>query len=446
MLRVFSKHSRILVDRMRVVIIGGGVAGTRTALELRRLSEDTEVLLIDSRESIGHSPCSLPYFMCGEIEESRIFTTKPETLEENGVKLLLGKKVRDIDIQNKKVICDEEVEYDKLVLALGSRPFIPPIKGIEEVEFFTLSTPHDARRILRAVERGGRVAVIGAGMIGVEIAEALVKRGVEVTLIDIAEQILPGVLDPDMSRELEDYLKERGVEILLGRNVKSVKYKEIRTDKENISYDTLILVTGRVPNKELAERSGLKCGKGIKVNEYLEVVKDVFACGDCVEYEELLTGATIPSTLATNAVKQARVVAANILGEGKALEPLLMNSVSKVGDLYIGSCGISSAIAKRCGMKVMSAKREYRPLSHYVDTGGRVLGKMLCGEDGRILGAQFIGEENISETLNLVSVMIRMGVKVQDIERFDFNYNPLVADVTHPLFILAKICSRKMGR
>ncbi len=438
------------ICKMRVVIIGGGSAGTTCAFELRKLDKDVEITIIEKTSNLEYSPCALPYVLSGKIKSFEdIFIFNKKDYENNNIKLLLNSEAKTIDAKNKKVILkdNQEIIFDKLVIANGGSVFVPEIKGLENSGYITFKTIEDAKKILKSIKSKDNSVVIGAGMIGVELAISLVERGNKVSLLEARTNILPNILDLDMSEELKKSLEERDIRIFEKSKIKEISDKKIILGEKEIGFDNLFLCTGIRANTSLAEKSGLKVDKGIIVNEFLETSnKNIYACGDCVESFEFDTNEKIFSQLGTTAVRQARVIARNILGEKEEFYKVLNNTISKIGGKYVGAVGMIQNRAEEVGIKTVSAKYSGNVRAEYYSDKEKITIKIICNMEGEIIGGQIVGDGEVIGRLDLLALAIQKKVKLDEISKLETCYNPASAPIFDPLTIVAEICLKKLNR
>jgi NADH oxidase (H2O2-forming) len=309
-------------DTLKCVIVGNGVAGFSAAADLRRLAPQGEIILISAEPFPLYSACVLPNYVSGEISRDRVFIKKEEDYRHLGIQAQWGRVVERIDPMAREVALDggTRIPYNKLVLATGSES-ISFGKGPPGV--FKLKTLADADAI---VNHGGRKAVVvGAGPIGLEIGIALRMRGVRVTILEKLDQVLPLGLDPPGAARVEKILREKGIEIATGEYCEEVlgtdRLEGVATNKRELICDTLVWAVGMRPRSDLARQAGAQIGKknGIRVNAHLETsLPDIYACGDCVESPDILTGEPYPNLFWHNARRQGIIVARNCAGWSSA--------------------------------------------------------------------------------------------------------------------------------
>jgi len=433
---------------MKVVIIGGGSAGTTCAFELRKLNKDIEITILEKTNNSEYSPCALPYVLSGEIKSfEEIFIFNKNDYETNNINLLLNFEVKEINTKEKKVIfLDKEVSFDKLVLANGGSAFVPEIKGLENSDYLAFKTIEDAKKISKIIKPKDHSVIIGAGMIGVELAVSLAKKGNKVSILESKENILPNLLDLDMSEKLKKSLEQNNIKIFEEFKIKEISKKKIISDKKEIKFENLFICTGIRPNIILAKETGLKIDKGIIVDKYLKTSnKDIYACGDCIESFEFNTNEKIFSQLGTTAVRQAKFIARNILGEKEKFPQVLNNTISKIGKTYVGVVGMTQNRARGLGIKTISAKYTGTVRAEYYSNKEKIIIKLICNMKGEIIGGQIMGDSEVVGRLNLISLAIQKKIKINEIVKLETCYNPASAPIFDPLTIVADICLKKLN-
>ncbi|MDZ7761358.1 MAG: FAD-dependent oxidoreductase [Desulfovermiculus sp.] len=305
---------------MKVVIVGNGIAGNQVAFSIRERSRDTELSILSAERFPEYDPCSLPYFLAGDCEQKAVFRRPERDYAKHDIQLMYASKALSIDPQSKTVDTEsgDRVGYDRLVLAHGGDLFIPPIEGIQNHGVFSCKQLHEALK-LRS-HAGKRAVIIGSGAIGIEVAEALKKRGYEVYIIELLGWILPALFDEPTAKRLEEALEGYGIHVLTGEKVLQIKgdneVSGVVTDQREIDCDTVVVATGVVPGVNLAKTAGIATGRGIQVDRYMQTsIPDIYACGDCVETVDACTGESAMFQLKHNAIEQGRIVARNIMGD-----------------------------------------------------------------------------------------------------------------------------------
>lgn len=305
---------------MDIVIIGNGIAGSTTAFNIRKYDKKSKVTIISAENCSEYDPGSLPYYIGRDVPRKEVFLKEIEDYQKENIDLVLGEKVIDIDSINKKIYTESNLEmsYEKLVLAPGGNQIMPPIKGIDKKNVFCCKTLSDADSL--ATNEGKVAVVIGSGLIGIEAAEALKKRGFEVYLIELLDWVMPKLWDEKAGQLLGNALIKNDIKVLTHEKVLNIigddTVSSVLTDKREIKCDTVVMATGVVPSRDLAIKVGAEVNKGIKVNESMMTsVKDIYACGDCVETKDIITGESALYLLRHNALEQAEIVARNCVGD-----------------------------------------------------------------------------------------------------------------------------------
>jgi NADH oxidase (H2O2-forming) len=305
---------------MKVVIVGNGIAGNQVAFSLRERDKTSDICILSAEAVPEYDPCSLPYFLGGDVEKKAVFRKQMEDYQRNGIDLRFHHKVVSISPEAKRVTTEkgEQIAYDKLVLAHGGDLFIPPIEGIRNTGVFSCKQFLETEKL--EAHRGKSAVVIGSGAIGIEAAEALKKKGYEVYIIELLGWILPALFDEATAKRLEVAMEGYGIHVHTGEKVLRIKGESavtsVVTDKREIECDTVVVATGVVPGTALAKTAGIETGRGIQVNRKMETsVPDIYACGDCVETIDACTGEVAMFQLKHNAIEQGQIVAKNILGD-----------------------------------------------------------------------------------------------------------------------------------
>jgi len=392
---------------MKVCIVGGGGAGVTAANTIRKLDQKAEITIFTKRKEIGYPPCEIPYLLGRDIPSfEKIIHSKKEDFAKKKIKVLFETTVKKIDLDKKIVFAKgKKYSYDKLVMATGSEPFLPPIKGAKGKKVYQLGTDiSSAKKLDKTISHFNSAVIIGAGGIGLEMAIALKKRFYKrVYLIELADRILPSSLDKSMSKTIEKYLEKKGIQLMLSTKIieiKDLKNKKIvkLADKE-ICVSFVLFATGSLPRTKLAKESGLTIGKtgGIAVNNYLQTSNpEVFAIGDCMESWEALTGKKTLNMLASNVVRSAKIAAKNIIEKDLiSFNGTAYSFAIQVGKFLIACTGYSESYAKKAGLKIASST--HKALTRHIDLGGEpVYIKLVMDKTNRCLvGGQIISQDNI---------------------------------------------------
>lgn len=416
---------------MRTVIIGGGACGASTAARIRRLDESAEIIVLEKTGEISIANCGLPYYTSGVINDrEKMLVSSPEKFREwFNINVKLNTEVININPDEKFVETadGEKINYDKLVLAQGAKPFVPPIEGIPEEKVFTVRTLFDADNIKSYIkEKGVRKAiVIGGGFIGVEMAENINEMGLETTLIEQQNQILAPV-DYEIAAFLHNEMRDRGIELVLSDGVKKFNdNKVILNSSREIEFDIIIMAIGVRPEITLAKNAGLETARGIIVNENLQTSNpDIYAGGDGVEIKDFVTGENTLIPLAGPANRQGRIIADNICGIESAYKNSQGTSVLKVFDLTAASVGNNEKQLKSKNIPYWKTFVFSKDHAGYYPGAVEVLYKLLFSPDGKILGAQGVGPDGVEKRIDVISSIMRNGGKIQELLDSELCYAP----------------------
>jgi NADPH-dependent 2,4-dienoyl-CoA reductase/sulfur reductase-like enzyme len=445
---------------VRVVVVGGGAAGASAAARARRLDPEAEVVLVEATSMITHAPCGIPFAVAGIVRDYReLQTYSPEEFaEKRRIRVMVNTRVVDVDSDKRIVVLEkpdgsrEKLEWDKLVIATGAKPLVPPIPGVELEGILTIRHPVDVPRLRAELEKARVVGVVGAGYIGVEMAEALLHLGKRVLVFEMFDQVLPGALDPDVAKIVEDEMRKAGVELHLSEKVVEFRgsnghVSRVVTEKGEYEVDKVILAVGVRPNTELAERAGARLGptRAVEVNEYMETsVPNVYAAGDVAEKRHRVTGKRVWIPLAPTANKEGQVAGANaVKGRFLRFPGVVGTSITRFGDLYIARTGLTVKEAEREGFKTVSKLIKARTRSHYYPEARPVYVKLVAEEgSGRILGFQAAGwDPVVASYADIVAVAIQNGMTIEDLFFSDIGYMPAAAPVWHPVIVAARVLS-----
>jgi NADPH-dependent 2,4-dienoyl-CoA reductase/sulfur reductase-like enzyme/rhodanese-related sulfurtransferase len=456
---------------MKVIIVGGVAGGASCAARLRRLDEKAEILLVERGPYVSYANCGLPYHVSGVIEkESSLFVATEQTFrtlfaidcrtrcEVVGI----SSKKKTVELKNHVTGEVTTEKYDKLVLSPGAAPIRPPLPGIDLPGIFSVRTVPDAREIREWIERGGsdlteeqhtssglpldktkRAVVVGGGYIGLEMAENLVHRGLEVTLVEMLDQVmLP--LDSECARLVERHLEKHGVRLALNDAVAGFKQTasgslEVLT-KSGKAYpaDIVILAMGVRPETELAKMAGIEIGQrgGIRVDEQMRTSNpDIFAVGDAVEVKDFITGEWSLIPLAGPANRQGRIAADVIAGRDSRFRGTQGTSVIGVFGGTVATTGANEKLLNRLGQKDYE-KVYLFPNSHagyYPGAKTIVLKVIFRKSDGRLLGAQGLGQDGVEKRIDALAIAIQMGATVYDLEEAELCYAPPFGSAKDPV-------------
>jgi NADPH-dependent 2,4-dienoyl-CoA reductase/sulfur reductase-like enzyme/rhodanese-related sulfurtransferase len=421
---------------MRVVIIGGVAGGMSAATRLRRLDESAEIIILERSGHVSYANCGLPYYVGGVIaEEDKLYLQTPESLHKRfRLDVRVHHEVTEISASKKVVIArdlisgaETEISYDKLILSPGASPVIPPIPGIERA--LTLRTVEDVLRIYDAVETKPKSAVvIGGGFIGVEMAENLVHKGINISLIEALSQVL-GPLDPEMAELVHKEMRKHGVDLHLANSVKEITDTHvILADGTKVEAEVVIAAIGVKPDTHLAKIAGVKIGEkgGIAVNVFNQTSDlDIYAIGDAAEKSDELSGESTLIPLANLANRHGRITSDHIAGKKVREVASIGTAIVKVFDLAVATTGWSS---KRLAAAGKSFKEIHtHPNSHATYYPGAVQFSMKLIFDpktGEILGAQGVGRDGVDKRIDVIATAMRGGITAPELADLELAYAP----------------------
>ena len=426
---------------MKIVIVGGGAGGISTASNIRKLDEECEIIVLTRDNKIAYSPCAIPYVLSGTIKSFDDIIMRTPAVDSN-------KKTVTYEKNGEEIVMD----YDKLVLATGGNPFVPPMEGADLEGVYQIRNIDDGIRVQEAMKDAKTAIVTGAGLIGIEIAFALMRQGINVTLSEMMPQIVPRSLDKDMSDILVSYLESEGINVVLGKPItKLIGDKKVEKacfdDEEIIDADMVILATGVRAELDLARMAGCEIGRwAILVNDRMETsVDDIYAVGDCVESKDLILGFNTISQLGTTAVRESKTLARTICNKKSKFNPVLNSMVSKVGKLEFGAVGYTTTFAQQNRIRPVVQKVEALTRARYYPNAKPMDIKVICDGNGTIIGCQIIAEERVAERIDTMTLAITEGLTCFDLSNMEFAYAPPVSMVTDPLIIAVEEVSKKFN-
>jgi len=436
----------------KYLIVGGVAGGATTAARLRRLDEHAEIIMFERGEYVSYANCGLPYYVGGVISErDRLFVQTPESLKARlAVDVRINEEVIAIDRAAKKVTVQKtdgssyEESYDKLVLSPGAEPLRPPIPGIQDEVIFTMRNVPDTDRIKDYVDthKVQHAVIVGAGFIGLEMAENLHHKGINVTIVEMAEQVMTP-LDYEMAAVVHQHLKTKNVEFYLKDGVSSfVREKsglQVRLKSgRSIPTDMVILSIGVRPDSKLAEQAGLDLGinKGIKVNEYLQTSDpDIYALGDAIVFPNPITGEECHTYLAGPANKQGRLVADNIVnGNLRKYKGSIGTAIAKVFDLTVGATGISEKMLRKSSIPyVSSIIHASSHAGYYPDALPLTIKIVFNPQDGKLLGAQIVGFDGVDKRTDMLAHILKHGETIYEMQEIEHAYAPPFSSAKDPV-------------
>ncbi len=443
---------------MKIVICGFGSAGYAAAMSAKRTDPRSEIIIIDPKEKDILHPCGLPYALEGLVLPEDL--VQDLNLQRGGIKRIKGKAKKILtDIKKVQYNTDgnsSDESYDSLIIATGNTPFIPPVPGINKflgASVFTLTGISDLKGILYSSKSAKKFAVIGGGAIGIEAAFAMKKSGKDVTIVEMSEQLLPGILDPDIATLVENYLVSEGISLLKGKCVTALdgqnSLKNIICGDYHFDADLSIIATGFRPDLSLAENSGIDIfPSGINVDPFLRTsATSVYAAGDCIAGWSSIDGKPAASRLATSAYKQGIIAGLNSLGQENEYRGSASTFVTKTGQFEVAGTGFNTTTASSRGFEPVSGKitSKIRP-EYYPDNHDITIKIIFDKNSGVILGAQCAGQEGAAWRINIISMAVEFGITLDELWRTELAYCPSVSEVNDPLLRAADIGLRRLKR
>lgn len=428
---------------MKTVIIGGGAAGASCAARLRRLDEHAEILIIEKTNEISIANCGLPYYVSNVISErDNILVSTPKKFKNwFNIDVKLNNEVVKINREEKTIQLsnNEIISYDKLVLTQGASPIIPNFNGMDKNKVFSVRTLNDADKIKEFIKNNNskKAVVIGGGFIGIEMAENLKELGLETTLVELSDQILAPV-DIEIAKVAQNTMLEEGINLILSDGVKEFEGNKIILNSGNsVEFDIVIMAIGVRPEISLAKDSGLETGRGIIVNDFLQTSdENIYAAGDSTETKDFVSNTNTLIPLAGPANRQGRIIADNICGLNSTYKKSQGSSVIKIFDLTIASVGNNEKQLKQKEIPYWKTYTFSRSHAGYYPNSSLVLFKLLFDNNGKILGAQAVGEDGVEKRIDVISSIMRLNGTVQDMIDSELCYAPPYSSAKDPVNIL----------
>jgi len=447
-----------------IVIIGGTACGPKAGARARRCDPQARITIVEQGGNLSTATCGLPYYVSGVIDsQSDLVAVRPdyfrdvmniEVLTQTRA-LAIDRKAHKVDLLNLATDQTSTIEYDKLVLATGSMPLVPNLEGRDLGGIFTLTKIEDANNILNLISPREikKAVIIGAGLIGLEMAEAFASQGLEVTVVELLDWVLPALLDFEVAAYLERHLRSKGVNLLLGQRAIGFEDDGNRWVGKVVTRDTeletrlVLLALGNRPNTSLARDAGLSIGStgGISVNQYLQTDDpDIYAGGDCVENVNRITQQKMLALLGSTANKHGRVIGTNVTGGCETFPGVLGTTIVKVFDFNVGRVGLSELQAQEADYDiVISLVLDYEHAAYYPN--GKVILVKLVAEksNNRLLGGQVVGPGDVAKRVDVLATALTFGATADDLANLDLAYAPPYNSAMDPLHNAANIIRNK---
>ncbi|MET9373659.1 FAD-dependent oxidoreductase [Streptomyces sp. NPDC002992] len=444
----------------RLVVIGGDAAGMSAASQARRLKGpgELEIVAFERGHFTSYSACGIPYWVGGDVDErDELIARTPREHRARDIDLRMRTEATALDVPGQRVRTrdlesgtEEWTGFDKLVIATGARPLRPPLPGIDAPGVHGVQTLDDGQALLDSLERteGGRAVVVGAGYIGVEMAEALLNRGYEVTVLNRGEQPM-STLDPDMGRLVHQAMDGLGITTVGSSAVTKIltgedgRVRAVATEDDEYPADVVVLGMGVVPETGLAEAAGLPLGTygGLLTDLAMRVRghENIWAGGDCVEVLDLVSGRERHIALGTHANKHGQVIGANVGGGYATFPGVVGTAVSKVCDLEIARTGLREKDAREVGLRYVTVTIESTSRAGYYPGAAPMTVKMLAERrTGRLLGVQIVGREGAAKRVDIAAVALTAGMTVEQMTALDLGYAPPFSPVWDPVLVAAR--------
>ena len=447
---------------MKVLVLGGVAAGTKIAAKLMREDRANEVIVLNKGKNISYAGCGLPYYVGHVIEnkEELIVNTPLKYEKLTGVKVLTEVEAINVEPEARKVTAvdlktqeTKEYTYDKLVIAVGASPVKPPIEGCDLENVFFMRTPEDAIRLRETIDAGGikKAVVVGAGYIGLEIAENLKTMGVRPFVLDMAPQILAPGFDKEMADYAEGKLSESGIPVVTGVAVTAIegngKVEKVVTSKKAYKADLVVLSAGIRPNTAFLKDTGLEMFKGtILTSEYGETnLPDIYAAGDCAMVHNAITGKAAWSPMGSTANIAGRVIAQNMMGAKISYRGTLGTAVCKLPGINVGRTGLTEVQAKEEGFDPISVVTIVDEKAHYYPGAGLLAVKMIADrKTERLLGVQVVGDGAVDKVVDIAVTGIMLKGTLTQLSDLDFAYAPPFSTAIHPFAHTLNVLKNKL--
>ncbi len=448
---------------MKIVILGGVAAGTKIAAKLMREDRNNEVLILNKGADISYAGCGLPYYVGHVIEEKEsLIVNTPQKYEAlTGARVLTRMEAVEVDRDAKQVTAvhldtrEKTVySYDKLVIATGASPVHPPIEGVDLENVFFMRTPEDAIALRNLISDGGikRAVVVGAGYIGLEIAENLAKDGVKPFVLDMAPHVLPG-FDGEFATYIEGKLADAGIPVVTGVRVTGLegeggKVKKVLTDRKAYKADLVVLSAGIRPNTAFLDGTGLEMVKGtLLTNEAGQTNDpDIYAAGDCAMVHSAITGKPAWSPMGSTANINGRIIAQNIMGKELRYRGSLGTAVCQLPGLNVGRTGLTEAQAKAEGFDPISVVTIVDDKAHYMPGAATFTMKLIADRSTqRLLGVQVAGPGAVDKIVDITVTAIQCGATLDQLDGADFAYAPPFSTAIHPFAHTLNVLKNKLS-
>ena len=454
--------------KMKIVVIGANAAGAKAASKAKRISPEAEVTLIDRGSFISYGACGIPYYISDTVADVKDLMSTPVGVVRDtgffqkvkGVTVKTGTEVTEIDRDAKVVHLFETgtaektyLEYDRLIIATGSSPFIPEISNVDLQNILTVKSIEDAVLLKSIATSGDTACIVGGGLIGLETAEALQQKGMKVTVIEMQDQLLPGVLDREMAFIVEKQLRLQGVRVMTGCMVTGFTGKsaveKVHIGEQELPADLVVLAPGVIPNVELVRAAGVHIGiSGAIAVDARMCTSDpnIYACGDCCEATHLITGKKVHIPLGSTANKQGRVAGINAAGGEATFYGVIGTSILRVFNINAGKTGLSETEARANGFDIETVLSPAHDKAHFFPGAKPIVLKLIAEKaSGRLLGLQAVGEGAVDKRLDAAATAITFHATAEQLSQIDLAYAPPYSAAMDNLIVAADILKNKLA-
>ncbi len=439
----------------KILIVGGGTASFSAAVNARKRDPEAEITIVSEEPYTTYSRCGIPYVVSGKVPSiEKLILYPPSYYETMKISFLTSTKAEEIMKKEKKLRVagpkgESLLEYDSLIIAVGSKPFYPDVNGVEKKNVFPLWGLDDGRKINAAAKKAKSCVVVGGRMTGLEIAGSLIKRGLEVTVVDMLPSILHGRMDEDISSELQGKFEKQGMKFRLGKRLTGIfggdTAEGVIIEDDKIDADMVVLAAGAVVDDSLAKTAGLEIGSTglVKVDRWMRTSeRDILAAGDCAEHVSFLTGKGTRAQTGTIAKRTGTIAGINAAGGKAVLSPAPVASVSKVMGVEFAMSGVTVEKAEKIGLPYVSHTVEGDARPEYYSKE-KVLVKLIASQNGALIGSQIVGK-NAGLRTDYCNLVISKGIKVPELSLEEFTYCPSTSDITNPISLCAESLYKKM--
>lgn len=452
---------------MKIVVIGANAAGAKAASRAKRVNPGAEVTVVERGSFISYGACGIPYFLSDEVRDVRDLMRTPAGVVRDapffrkvkGVEVLTGEAIR-IDRESRTVHLREGVAgapaslaYDALILATGSSPLVPPLPGRELPDVLTVKTIEGAIALKERIDPRKAACVVGGGLIGLEVAEALRMRGLRVTVVELRDQLLPGILDQELAKQLENVLRDEGIEVLTSCRVLGFegagRLERVLTEKGALGAELAVMALGVTPNVALAREAGLAIGAtgAISVDDRMRTSDPaILACGDCCEATHLVTGKKVYVPLGSTANKQGRVAGTNAAGGDAVFSGVLGTTIIRLFDYNAGKTGLTESAARALGYDVETVLSPAPDRAHFFPMAMLISLKVVADRaTGRVLGVQAVGPGDVGKRIDTAAAAITFGATAEALSQLDLAYAPPFSSAMDNLVVAGDIMKNKLS-